>query len=289
MACHWSRQHDFAAAGGQPRQQPAEDPSIGSETLFRRSRPPQVTSGYRRPSFICGNPSSRSRSLARLQLRVRRSLWKAYRARSSRPVPNSRSSTSPRADGRYARHPQHLIGAIAASAKLMGAECICSGIRPQIAQIIVQLGLDLSVTSKVTMADAFAMALRRVKGPSRIARILPSCNIRLRHVFPDAACGPAQRRAISRLPLQSRRPLQYLSRTSGLSGRAPKLSDQGKNRRSRRAYSLALKKHWRITMVKSQNTIVEDRVRERAYALWENGWSARRPIRRILAAGPIRS
>jgi len=134
---------------------------------------------------------------------------------------------------------QRLITTISA-AKLMGADCICSDIRPQIAQIIVQLGLDLSVTSKATMADAFAMALRRIKSPSRIARILPSCHIRLRRVFPDRL-RPAQRRAISRLPLQSRRPLQYLSRASGLSGRAPKLSDQGENRRSRRAYSLALK------------------------------------------------
>ena len=42
------------------------------------------------------------------------------------------------------------------------------------------------------MADAFAMALRRVKGPSRIARILPSCNIRFCVTFsltPLAACA----------------------------------------------------------------------------------------------------
>jgi rsbT co-antagonist protein RsbR len=44
----------------------------------------------------------------------------------------------------------------------MGADCIISGIRPQIAQTIVQLGLDLSVSSKATMAEAFALALRRV-------------------------------------------------------------------------------------------------------------------------------
>jgi hypothetical protein len=179
---------NFAAAGGQPRQQPAEDPSIGSETLFRRSRPPQVTSGYRRPSFICGNPSSRCRSLARLQC--------ACADRYGKLTGRDRRGPCPIRDHRHHRVPtvdtlvaQHLITTIAA-AKLMGADCICSGIRPQIAQIIVQLGLDLSVTSKATMADAFAMALRRVKGPSRIARILPSCNIRLRHVFPDAACGP---------------------------------------------------------------------------------------------------
>ena len=44
----------------------------------------------------------------------------------------------------------------------MGADCIISGIRPQIAQTIVHLGVDLNVISKATLADAFAVALRRV-------------------------------------------------------------------------------------------------------------------------------
>ena len=56
---------------------------------------------------------------------------------------------------------QHLIKTVAA-ARLMGAECIISGIRPQIAQTIVHLGLDLNVVSKATMADAFQVALRRI-------------------------------------------------------------------------------------------------------------------------------
>jgi rsbT co-antagonist protein RsbR len=43
----------------------------------------------------------------------------------------------------------------------MGADCIISGIRPQIAQTIVHLGLELDVISKATMADAFGLALRR--------------------------------------------------------------------------------------------------------------------------------
>jgi rsbT co-antagonist protein RsbR len=44
----------------------------------------------------------------------------------------------------------------------MGAECIISGIRPQIAQTIVHLGVDLEdVVTKATIADAFAVALRR--------------------------------------------------------------------------------------------------------------------------------
>ena len=55
---------------------------------------------------------------------------------------------------------QHLLKTIAA-ARLMGADCIISGIRPQIAQTIVQLGVQLNVVSKATLADAFAMALAR--------------------------------------------------------------------------------------------------------------------------------
>src|SRR5580765_5614376 len=56
---------------------------------------------------------------------------------------------------------QHLLKTIAA-ARLMGADCIISGIRPQIAQTIVHLGVDLnSVTTKATLADAFAVALKR--------------------------------------------------------------------------------------------------------------------------------
>jgi rsbT co-antagonist protein RsbR len=44
----------------------------------------------------------------------------------------------------------------------MGADCIISGIRPQIAQTIVHLGVNLGeVTTKATLADAFQIALRR--------------------------------------------------------------------------------------------------------------------------------
>jgi rsbT co-antagonist protein RsbR len=56
---------------------------------------------------------------------------------------------------------QHLLKTVSA-ARLMGADCIISGIRPQIAQTIVHLGVELNVVSKATMADAFALALRRV-------------------------------------------------------------------------------------------------------------------------------
>jgi rsbT co-antagonist protein RsbR len=54
---------------------------------------------------------------------------------------------------------QHLLKTVTA-ARLMGADCIISGIRPQIAQTIVHLGVDLGgVTTKATLADAFRRAL----------------------------------------------------------------------------------------------------------------------------------
>jgi rsbT co-antagonist protein RsbR len=56
---------------------------------------------------------------------------------------------------------QHLLKTVAA-ARLMGADCIISGIRPQIAQTIVQLGVSLvDVITKASLADAFAVALQR--------------------------------------------------------------------------------------------------------------------------------
>jgi rsbT co-antagonist protein RsbR len=56
---------------------------------------------------------------------------------------------------------QHLLKTVAA-ARLMGADCIISGIRPQIAQTIVHLGVNLAdVITKATLADAFVVALQR--------------------------------------------------------------------------------------------------------------------------------
>jgi len=55
---------------------------------------------------------------------------------------------------------QHLLKTIAA-ARLMGADCIISGIRPQIAQTMVHLGVEPTVVSKATLADAFALALSK--------------------------------------------------------------------------------------------------------------------------------
>jgi rsbT co-antagonist protein RsbR len=57
---------------------------------------------------------------------------------------------------------QHLLKTVSA-ARLMGAECFVSGIRPQIAQTIVHLGVSLpDVVTKANLADAFALALRRI-------------------------------------------------------------------------------------------------------------------------------
>jgi len=48
------------------------------------------------------------------------------------------------------------------AARLMGADCIISGIRPRIAQTIIHLGVNLQdVTTKATLTDAFAIALQR--------------------------------------------------------------------------------------------------------------------------------
>jgi rsbT co-antagonist protein RsbR len=57
---------------------------------------------------------------------------------------------------------QHLLKTVAAG-RLMGADCIISGIRPQIAATIVHLGVDLSaVITKASLADAFALSLGRL-------------------------------------------------------------------------------------------------------------------------------
>jgi rsbT co-antagonist protein RsbR len=56
---------------------------------------------------------------------------------------------------------QHLLKTVTAI-RLMGADAIISGIRPQIAQTIVHLGIDLEgITTKATLADALALAMRR--------------------------------------------------------------------------------------------------------------------------------
>lgn len=56
---------------------------------------------------------------------------------------------------------QHLLKTVTA-ARLMGADCIISGIRPQIAQTIVHLGINLlDITTKATLRDAFALALEK--------------------------------------------------------------------------------------------------------------------------------
>lgn len=64
---------------------------------------------------------------------------------------------------------QHLLKTVVA-ARLMGAECIISGIRPQIAQTIVALGIEFGdIPTKATLADALVAALRR-SGSEVVAR-----------------------------------------------------------------------------------------------------------------------
>lgn len=70
---------------------------------------------------------------------------------------------------------QHLLKTVAA-ARLMGAECIISGIRPQIAQTIVHLGVDLgTVVTKASLADAFVIALQRTgRSICRLGPVAPA-------------------------------------------------------------------------------------------------------------------
>ena len=58
---------------------------------------------------------------------------------------------------------QHLIKTVSAT-RLMGAECIISGIRPEIAQTVVHLGIDLSnIVTKATLASALPYAFMLLK------------------------------------------------------------------------------------------------------------------------------
>jgi rsbT co-antagonist protein RsbR len=66
---------------------------------------------------------------------------------------------------------QHLLKTVTA-ARLMGADCIISGIRPQIAQTIVHLGVDLAdVSTKATLADAFRLALAKTGQTATAGRV----------------------------------------------------------------------------------------------------------------------
>jgi rsbT co-antagonist protein RsbR len=79
---------------------------------------------------------------------------------------------------------QHLIKTVTA-ARLMGADCIISGIRPQIAQTIVHLGVDLrDIITKASLADAFAVALDR-----RGLKVTTAQKLRSRLPAGDAASG----------------------------------------------------------------------------------------------------
>lgn len=58
---------------------------------------------------------------------------------------------------------QHLMKTVSAT-RLMGAECIISGIRPEIAQTIVHLGIDLAgITTKASLASALKLAFQMLR------------------------------------------------------------------------------------------------------------------------------
>ena len=64
---------------------------------------------------------------------------------------------------------QHLLKTVTAT-RLMGADCIISGIRPETAQTIVALGIDLTaVTTRSSLAEALATAIERVGARARHA------------------------------------------------------------------------------------------------------------------------
>jgi rsbT co-antagonist protein RsbR len=85
---------------------------------------------------------------------------------------------------------QHLLKTVAA-ARLMGADCIISGIRPQIAQTIVHLGVELgTVVTKATLADAFAIAIRRLG--LTVVKAKTTDQRQLEHDRKDAAGGRAE-------------------------------------------------------------------------------------------------
>jgi rsbT co-antagonist protein RsbR len=86
---------------------------------------------------------------------------------------------------------QHLLKTITA-ARLMGAECILSGIRPQIAQTIVHLGINLDdVITKAKLSDAFRVALER--SGRKVVRV----NRDDRNEKTDKSGNPAQNRSRS--------------------------------------------------------------------------------------------
>lgn len=68
---------------------------------------------------------------------------------------------------------QHLIKTVSAT-RLMGAECIISGIRPEIAQTVVHLGIDLSnIITKASLASALAYAFKTLKLEVKKTNVLP--------------------------------------------------------------------------------------------------------------------
>ncbi|MET9508031.1 STAS domain-containing protein [Streptomyces flavidovirens] len=76
----------------------------------------------------------------------------------------------PTVDTAVAQHLMQTVNAV----RLMGADCIISGIRPPIAQTIAQLGIDLStIMTRATLADALSEAIKLTAGPLPVAAPAP--------------------------------------------------------------------------------------------------------------------
>ena len=109
----------------------------------------------------CGRASSRCRWSARSTRRAPSWSWRSCLRPWSRPARSTRCSTSPGWPTVDTEVAQHLLKTVNA-ARLLGAECIISGIRPQVAQTIVSLGIEFGdIATKATLADALAHALNR--------------------------------------------------------------------------------------------------------------------------------
>ncbi|MEU8958005.1 STAS domain-containing protein [Streptomyces sp. NPDC048518] len=75
----------------------------------------------------------------------------------------------PTVDTAVAQHLMQTVNAV----RLMGADCVISGIRPQIAQTIAQLGIDLSkILTRASLADALSEAIRLTSEPALEATVL---------------------------------------------------------------------------------------------------------------------
>jgi rsbT co-antagonist protein RsbR len=93
---------------------------------------------------------------------------------------------------------QHLLKTVSA-ARLLGAECTISGIRPQVAQTIVSLGIEFGdVATKATLADALALAISRAG-----MKVVPALWSRCRSSRSGRRCSSPSRSTCRTIPLSA--------------------------------------------------------------------------------------